>query len=124
MEKVTNKEIALFIGGQIIESEIVEMPHGSYSEVEIQKWKVPSGIDYNQSTSIGIFSFDRDWNQLITVIEFIEKKGYTVQIQHNSCKIIENYKIYPIIESFGKTKIEAVYDSICKFIPYEKDNEI
>jgi hypothetical protein len=54
----------MFLGAQLIRTEICEMPHGSYSEITIEKWKVPSGysMDLRMAAESGYFQYDRDWN--------------------------------------------------------------
>jgi hypothetical protein len=109
-----NRTIGEFMGGKVISSTSYDT---SSSELLIENWKVPEGIPaYDDSAKIGYFNYDLHWDRLMTVVEKIDKMGYTVMIHRTTCKIIEDFKIYPMIERIGNTKIESVYLAVSDFI--------
>ncbi len=120
-----NRTIGEFMGGKVISSKIYDT---SSSELLIENWKVPKGIPaYDDSAKIGYFNYDTRWDRLMTVVEKIEEIGYTVIISRTSCKIIENFKIYPLIDKTSNkkldAKIDAVYEAICEFVKYYNHEE-
>lgn len=109
-----NRIIGIFMGGKIISS--TSHDRGN-SEILIENWKVPQGIPaYDDNAKIGYFDYHSRWDRLMTVVEKIEEMNYTIIINRTTCKIIEDYKIYPSFERFGNTKIESVYLAISDFI--------
>jgi hypothetical protein len=83
-----------------------------------------------------IYQYDRDWNQLMEVVEKIENLGmstrdFTVKISYDICSIdfTDHNKRNDIPLIFKRSvnqrnKIEAVYEAVVKFINfYNKQKE-
>lgn len=72
--------------------------------------------------------FHNDWNWLIQVVEKIESQNFEneakdcisfmVKIINTSCQIIDIFKDRFQIQTFGNTKIEAVYQAVVVFIEW------
>lgn len=69
--------------------------------------------------------FHLDWNWLMQAVDKIEEiedeegfSQYVFEILMTSVNIIDNRYALPIVETFERTKIEATYNAVIKFIKY------
>ena len=66
--------------------------------------------------------FHSDWNWLMQVVEKIESLDYNITIQYKNCYIDIDKDLQ--IDTFSKSKIEAVYNACVEFIKwYNKQNK-
>ena len=127
-----NKAIAKFMGGRIVRTEDYEMPHGSHSEGTIEHWEFDN---YSQSRDeyarIGIFRYDRDWNDLMEVVQKIESMGYIVSNDLSDTTILENkgyamafIKVFGTVQ--GMSKIHSIHSAVTQFVNHynKTKNEI
>lgn len=91
----------------------------------------------NHAYHNGSLKYNSDWNWLFPVCQQIEKTydefhGYFgVYIHSNGCTIqgsklntsVENFHPAYFLESYGNTKIEAVYLAVIQFIKFWNDKE-
>lgn len=82
---------AIFLGGALLSTEHHEMPHGSFSDVTVEKWRVPKGypMDLRMSANLGYFEYDRDWNCFMQAWEAFRDKTFENihdQIIHSDAK--------------------------------------
>lgn len=69
--------------------------------------------------------FHLDWNWLMQAVDKIEEiedeegfSQYVFEILMTSVNIIDNRYALPVVETFERTKIEATYKAVIKFIKY------
>lgn len=127
-----NKDIAKFMGGRIVRTEKYEMPHGSRSEGEIEHWEFDKySLSRDEYARIGIFKYNRDWNDLMEVVEKIESMGYIVSNDQSDTTILsmpEDEDIATsIIRVFGTPKnmkkIESVFEAVHQFVEYKNSQK-
>jgi len=85
-----NKILAKFMGGRIVRTEEYEMPHGSHSTGTIEHWEFDSySHSRDEYARIGIFKYDTDWNELMSVIDKIEQDPNSpfIEICGRRCEI-------------------------------------
>lgn len=124
-----NKLIAKFMGGRIVRTEKYEMPHGSHSEGEIEHWEFDHGyhMTRNEYANIGVFRFERDWNDLMAVVEKIENEDLDVFVEicgrrcEMSYMINHNWphdkgELCDYNASNSASKIEAVWLAVVHYI--------
>ncbi len=118
-----NRKIALFMGGKVLKTETYEMPHGSRGEIEIERWSMPKGIDYNAFTELGHFSFERNWDHLMAAVDFLEDRGYSFSIYRNECVVHKSYNgfLTRVSEVKGKNKMDAIFKCVCETIEHEEN---
>lgn len=105
-----NKIIAEFMGGQIVKSETITMPHGSEREILVETWDVPSeipGADYD-SSKLGNFKYHMSWDWLVPVIQRIEKE----------------FKVSILKDCPVPLTIECTYETVSQFISNLKTEEM
>lgn len=94
------------MGGELFSVEKENMPHGSKSEINVEKWKIPNNIPISdiELAKLGIFKYHRSWDWIMPVVEHIEKKLN-----------------YPIIrECDFPIEISLIYDKVINFIDNQK----
>lgn len=132
-----NRILAQFMGGTVVSSEKYEMPHGSNSEVVIEKWGGLSGIPSHDQelAAIGIFRYETSWNWIFPVIDKIESLGFCFSIHRRGIQITKFYEDHRgfeatdliIDEDFlddyaGEAKRFAAWDCCVSFVDwYTKD---
>lgn len=85
-----NKILARFMGGRVVRTEEYEMPHGSHSRGTMEHWEFDNyHFSRDEYASIGIFKFERDWNDLMAVIDKIEQDPNSpfIEICGRRCEI-------------------------------------
>lgn len=99
------QEVAIFMGAALISSEQYEMPHGSHSEVTVERWKVPSSYstDLRMAAECGYFHYERDWNCFMQAWEAFRDRRFedvTSQIIHSEAKdLIGRMMVYRSIKA-------------------------
>jgi hypothetical protein len=100
------------------------MPHGSHTEVIIEHWVFdeysPNRDDYSK---IGIFKYDRDWNELMEVVQKIESMGYIVSNDLSDTTILDNkdyamafIKVFGTVQ--GMSKIHSIHSAVTQFVKH------
>ncbi len=62
--------------------------------------------------------FNSDWNWLMEVVEKIESLDFSFQILKNGWVVINDDDNEEVLESFGESKLNAVYGGCIEFIKY------
>jgi len=119
-----NKLIAEFIGYpsksiDSIEATLIENSYHWY--LGRKKFYYISGDWHSEDRLL----FHLDWNWLMQAVDKIEeiedKEGfsqYVFEILMTSVNIVDNRYPLPVVETFERTKIEATYNAVIKFIKY------
>lgn len=85
--------------------------------MEWMGWPTSESDDWGvaRSSTVEKTMIDKDWRLLMAVVDKVEKAGYSVAMEGNSC-IIYNLPLYnePII--LQESKQQAVYISLVKVI--------
>ncbi len=109
MSKEVNTKIAKFLGWKYIkDGDIWSKPNHD-----------PALPDQLVFTSR--LNFHDDWNELMTVVEYIEKLGLIVYIKSNHCiiqapgKIKNEFAPRTYAEAYGKNKKDAVLNALYTF---------
>jgi len=79
-------------------------------------------IDY-VDVGINWVNYNCSYDWLIPVVDKIENIGFTVKIEKTSCLIREFTKGYSI-EAIYPSKLEAVYNSVVKFIKWYNNEKL
>ncbi len=77
------------------------------------KYLIPDDSDPIMDEDILYWNPNKDWNQLMMVVEKIEEGLGAVIINRNRCEIYPDEKP---IETISDTKIEAVYNACVEYI--------
>jgi len=99
-----NKLIAEFLGATFKENEF-------YFPAIVFK----TGKNYFENHEL---KFHSDWNWLMEVVEKIESLDYSFQILKNGWVVINDDDNEEVLESFGESKLNAVYGGCVEFIKY------
>lgn len=118
-------------GNKLI-AEFMDCKIKDYGEdIEIVEWSDDFYPDYQHmdgAHTINNIWFDRSWDWLMPVVEKIESLKSPVYINSNCCTIYEKIDFNTdngdlFIQSYHKTKINAVYDAVIDYIEwYNKQN--
>ena len=130
-----NKAIAKFMGGRVVRTEEYEMPHGSHSTGIIETWEFDTySKSRDEYARIGHFKYDRDWNELMEVVEKIESLGFIVSNDQADTTILKpsiilgTEGLHSFIKCFGTskkmTKKESIYQAIVEFVEWYQNKDI
>jgi hypothetical protein len=117
-----NEQIALMLGWKNSFAHKVDQ-YGYYQTVDgystpyrntLDEQAVEYQIDEN-AFAVEDLQFHSDWNWLMETVEFIESKGYEIDIFANCVEICTTPDEDYVSEAVGKTKIEAVFIAVSDF---------
>lgn len=119
----SNKLIAQFMGGRIVNTQDYEMPHGSNSTGTLEHWEFDDYEGLDESAKRGHFHYDTDWNELMPVIVKIESLGFIVSNDQADTTVLERLAFATaFIRNYGTrsgmTKKESLYRTAVDFIDW------
>lgn len=126
-----NKQIAIMLGWKNSFAKKVDQ-YGYYQTVDGYSTPYANTLDeqvveYQQDKNafaIEDLQFHSDWNWLMEAVEFIESRGYEIDIFANCVEICilpdEEY----VSEAVGKTKKEAVFLAVSDFAKLYNNKEL
>ena len=105
-----NKQIALMLGW--------------YHEDYIWKMLKPFRDGFISETKDVELQFHTDWNWLMEAVEFVESRGYEIDIFANCVEICTTPDEDYVSEAVGKTKKEAVFLIVSDFAKLYNENKL
>ena len=76
----------------------------------------------NNKSPFSLVEYDKDWNQLMPVVEKIENsKSIDIHIYRKFCHIPQKFKQF--ITVLGKSKLDAPYEAVVKVIKWYNEQK-